>query len=89
MPAMMPCLPPPSHYPIIETTDGFDDWLKSATPRQWCAYRVWRGQMPYWNEIKAFSPRMARAMSAHEGGLVVLAQRRVDERTIHYLAKRI
>lgn len=33
--------------------------------------------------------RMGKAMYAHDTGIAILAQRRIDAGTIHYLAKRV
>ncbi len=85
----MDCRPAPTGYPVIRNNTEFEEWISSARPGSWCAYRVVSTSDDPYAEMFRSRVRMGKAMYAHDTGIAILAQRRIDAGTIHYLAKRV
>ena len=86
---MLRALRPPVDYPVLLDNGEFENWLCSAGPGSWCAYRVSRRSDDAFLNWSAARVRMGKALYAHATGYVVIAQRWAAPGVLHYLAKRV
>ena len=86
---MLRALPQPVDYPVLLSDDEFENWLCSAKPGSWCAYRVFKRTDEMFYNWATHRVRMGKALYAHATGYVVLAQRWAAPGVLHYLAKRV
>ena len=84
---MLRALPPPVDYPVLLSDDAFENWLCSAKPGSWCAYRVFKRTDEMFYNWATHRVRMGKALYAHATGCVVLVQRWAAPGVLHYLAR--